>query len=204
MNPNRIQNPIRGPEEVFPDDFNPEKLFKQTPSGTYKMSVEEIYEVAKSLIEKHKAYLDLTFFDYPKTIRSALHGTEIGLELILREVLNYDDKVVLMENFCYELYKTVIKQGIEYHKKICGKMTSDTHILNCGHGECIITRTEDSWAIVNQIGDREARILSLLLALNSKKLDEFGDEPYTASTIVKLLDYAPQTTLGGPKQEIDK
>jgi len=157
-----------------------------------KMSDEDLHYRATGLISKHYAHLDLTFFDHPKTLTEALYGIEIGWELILREALNYDEKPILTMELCMDIFDKVIDQGLEYHQKICGTKNYDNELLSCGGDKCIIMKSPGTWKVIKSLNDTDAKLLSVLLAVDRKVIKEFDPQDYTPETIVKVINHLKQ------------
>jgi hypothetical protein len=148
-----------------------------------------IRKAATTLILKHKAYLEMTFFNHPNTLSSALYDEELGLNSILRScVIPYKD-LVLTPEICQHVFETAVCNGITYHERVCGIKSFQGKILSCNPlgGKCLITK--DICAPKLCLNLEEANVLSNLLRFSAKEIRELdAEEEYTAGTIVRILN----------------
>lgn len=148
-----------------------------------------IRKAATTLILKHKAYLEMTFFNHPNTLSSALYDEELGLNSILRScVIPYKD-LVLTPEICQHVFETAVCNGITYHERVCGTRSFQDKYLTCNPlgGKCLITR--DICAPKLCLNLEEANVLSTLLRFSAKEIQELDEEEeYTVGTIVRILN----------------
>jgi hypothetical protein len=172
----------------------PAAVKKLTWKPSYTLAADQIHSAAESLIKKHKAYLKLTFFDFPKTVSSALRDPEIGWEMIF--LGSYpppidSQTISLTAEMCQKSFAIALEQGLEYHFKNCGTNSHDGVTLGCNantESGCRIWPVQQAWTSKQLLTNNEATVISDLIRLDNKTIRELdSEEEYTADTIVRLL-----------------
>ncbi len=141
---------------------------------------------AESLIAKHHAWLNLTFFSHPNSVHSALDHEEIGWTAMSGPI-RHDDLFLQPIKVIQEVYTAATVDAIAYHRRVCGIKSYSGKRLGC-NGACTITAESYAATGNNVLTDDEARILSALFDEYEKDSEDISlaslDLPYTAENIL--------------------